>query len=1103
MAHVLTIPFYGFKLKFASGGHIAVPMMHHQLVFPNKTIHQMASQFRTAFQSKVLDKGDYPHILDQYTDGDFFHGETDVSFVASKDRISYPDFDLEFKYFFKKIERGYWVVVPVIGVEVFIDNDHDFQQILADTIRLEFIRRGRLKNVQDLVETIWYESADLLQQEINLKFHTPSELEKLQESKKQEILPLVAQKIVVPKKILFGMQKELDQILRGLRGKYGKNVLLVGPSGVGKTTMIWELARTKGKYRIAADFWETTASTMIKELTQQTGWQENIAYLCKDLNNKGDILFVRNLMELFEVGQYEGNSVSMAEYLKPYLSSGEITLISECTDEELAQIDLRSPNYSSLFNVVRIEEPKTNLEDIILKKVNDIALSGNIKIDEEAVKETVRLNKRYTPYSGFPGKPIRFLESIIINHQKGKSKEEKTQEIGRSKVIEYFSEETGMPLFMVDPAVPMKPKEIKADFKKDLFGQDHCVDAVVDVFAAVKTALTRQGKPIASFLFVGPTGVGKTEMAKIMANFMFGGREKIIRFDMSEFSDSYSVLRLTGAGYHKEGLLTAAIRREPFAVVLFDEIEKAHSSFYDLLLQVLGEGRLSDSQGKLVNFCSAIIIMTSNIGATSIQNNRIGWDKTTNIADINTHFTSAVEKHFRPELFNRIDRVIPFSPLGRDTMRFVVKREMDLFQKREGVKFRKMSIHLDDDVFEYISEKGCDEKYGARFLQRAMREQLVTPLSKKLNRYDYNDQLEVKVFMKKIEETEEQRIAIKVDEDMMRLELLLEELQRNTTVDLSSELRRSVYELIESNIYVKLLSELDMLENKKKKKGEKFWTKKKDAENYTQYLHVKEKMDEIAKEIESYEMELSLSIMDLKPYRPAILEEVKAWEKKYEDMKIELYSRLNPEYNTCHIALMGIEPTRLYDFYLPILEARGLEIETGKALWYRESYYNEIIPVTTNETVDGQIIAKETMEQRKDYVRTPIRLEEKNPFKPARAKDLFCGIILTVKSPAIFLYFQKEAGRMDWIMNKKEQYRYLVQCNTDKPSYPNEMHRKDFFNKNLQKPRRVVSPMKLKDTEYKINRDIQKDNHHEFIQKHLDKLFRKRLDEEISGGSFE
>lgn len=1097
MAHVLTIPFYGFKLNLSSGGNIFTPMMHQQLVFPEQTIRQMANRFRNAFQDKVLDKGDYATILNQYTEGDFFHGEIDVEFAAAKDRISFPTFELIFKFFFKQTERGVWVTVPAVGVEIFIDNDEDFEDNLRGAIRLEFIRKKRLKSVQEIVETIWFDSIELLQQEINLKFHTPAELGKLAEEKKQEILPLVAQKIEVPRQVLYGMDKELESLIRSQKGKYSKNALLVGPSGVGKTTLVWELVRTRGKHKVMSQFWETTASTMIKELTRETGWQENIAYLCKDLNTRGDVLFVRNLMELFEVGQYEGNDVSMAEYLRPYLVSGEVTLISECTDEELAQIDLRSPNFSSLFNIIRIEEPTKELESIILRKVNAIAESSGIQIEDEAVKETIRLNKRFTPYSGFPGKPIRFLESIIINKKKGRKKEGESKMIGRSDVIQYFCEETGMPLFMVDPDVPMSPDQVRKNFKNDLFGQDHCVDAVVDVFASVKTALTRQGKPIASFLFVGPTGVGKTEMAKIMARFMFGGRDKIIRFDMSEYSDPYAVLRLTGAGYHTEGLLTAAVRRDPFAVVLFDEIEKADASFYDLLLQVLGEGRLTDSQGKLVNFCSTMIIMTSNIGATSLQSNRIGWEKGLNTSDVNAHFITSVEKHFRPEMFNRIDRVIPFSPLGRETMRFVVDREMTLFHKREGVKFRKMTIQMDDTVMDFIADKGYDEKYGARFLQRAMREQLITPLSKTLNSYDYNDQLEVGV---RIEgEGDEQHIALNVDADPMKLELMLEELQRDNAADLTSEHRRRVYQLIEGNVYVRLLSELDMLENKKKKKGEKFWNNQKDSENYSHYLKMKDKMDAISKEIEEYEMELALNIMDLRPYRPTVLDDVKSWEHKFEELKIELFARLNPEYNTCYLALMGVNPERLFEFYQPILEARGLEIREAKTLWFRESHYNERIMVKKQRLVDGKKVVDEVREVRMDYIHRPLDLDDKKRFTPQQKGDMFCGIIIAVKSPGILLYFQPEIGRMDWNVSKEEQYRYYVQVDSKEPAYPRDIHRKDFFNKKVQKNRRQFTPFKVKDTQYKIDRDVQRGTHHIFIQKHLDKLFRSRLDKEILG----
>ncbi|MEM1124086.1 MAG: AAA family ATPase, partial [Bacteroidota bacterium] len=185
-----------------------------------------------------------------------------------------------------------------------------------------------------------------------------------------------------------------------------------------------------------------------------------------------------------------------------------------------------------------------------------------------------------------------------------------------------------MPSFIIDPAVPMDLTAIKQQFNDNVFGQEKAVDSIVNLLASVKTALTKTGKPIASFLFVGPTGVGKTELAKVLAQFMFGHRDKMVRFDMSEYADAYSVMRLTGLSYGSDGLLTAAVRRTPFCVLLFDEIEKAHTNFFDLLLQILSEGRLTDSSGRLVNFCSTIIIMTSNIGASNLQSNRISLQQT-------------------------------------------------------------------------------------------------------------------------------------------------------------------------------------------------------------------------------------------------------------------------------------------------------------------------------------------------------------------------------------------------------------------------------------------------------------------------------------------
>ena len=265
---------------------------------------------------------------------------------------------------------------------------------------------------------------------------------------------------------------------------------------------------------------------------------------------------------------------------------------------------------------------------------------------------------------------------------------------------------------------------------------------------------------------------------------MFGSRDRLIRFDMSEFSDPWSVMRLTGQGPHSDGLLTSAIRREPFGVLLFDEIEKADASFYDLLLQILGEGRLSDSRGKLVNFCSAIIIMTSNIGAASLQGNRIGWKRGLETKEVSDHFTRAVEKNFKPELYNRIDSIVAFEPLSKETVRYVVEREIALFRQREGIRFRRLDLEIGEAVMDYLAEKGYDTKYGARYLQRAVREELIVPLSYQLNAQEFDDQLMIKVVM------ENGNLTIHATSDPLAFELLMEKWDKLTLSEETSHHRR-------------------------------------------------------------------------------------------------------------------------------------------------------------------------------------------------------------------------------------------------------------------------------------------------------------------------
>ncbi|MBI4864232.1 MAG: ATP-dependent Clp protease ATP-binding subunit, partial [Candidatus Riflebacteria bacterium] len=260
-------------------------------------------------------------------------------------------------------------------------------------------------------------------------------------------------------------------------------------------------------------------------------------------------------------------------------------------------------------------------------------------------------------------------------------------------------------------------------------GQPEATRRAADVLPAAKARLSRPRRPIASLLFVGPTGVGKTELAKAFAEFLFGHRDRLTRFDMSEFADRVGWLRLIGSGPGSEGLLTSRLREQPFSVVLLDEFEKAHPAFFDLLLQILGDARLTDSAGRLADFRNAVVILTSNLGAQTFHRGVVGFDGADQaIRTAGAHFVEAVRSGLRPELYNRIDHVIPFLPLSRSAMLAIARREIELALGRDG--FRHMRVELAPGVTEQLALAGYDARLGARPLKRALERQLLEPLAR-------------------------------------------------------------------------------------------------------------------------------------------------------------------------------------------------------------------------------------------------------------------------------------------------------------------------------------------------------------------------------------
>lgn len=1077
MPFPISIPFYGFKLHLPSGGSMLIPLNDMEALRFSQNISRLADEYSRLLQQKILDEGELMSLLEEVQANDFIPHSLLVKIAPARDGISYPAFELEFDYYLNERNGGYWGVLPALGLEGYGESHENLEQNLREAVRVSLIQDRRLLSVQDMVAAIWYKRVELLHQEVTLKVPSPREVDQLAERSQDNLLNNIAIPLDIDKQQVYGRKKELGQLTSMMRSKFGRNVLLVGPGGVGKTAMVWEMARKRTSLRLKGQIWETTASTMIKELSGETGWQDRLAMLCQELKDRDDVLFVRNLMELFEVGKYQGNDTSLAEYLLPYLSRGEISLISECTEEEMAAIEIRTPNYLSHFQVLRLETPPSEeLEKIIIRSAQNIAQDKKIRIEEEAIREVIRLNVRFTPYAGMPGKPIRFLESILIN--KREKVGNKKIEVDKTEVVQYFCQDTGMPQFMVDPSIPLKPEQVKLFFHQQVFGQETAVESVIDTLIMVKAALNQTGKPIASFLFVGPTGVGKTELAKVLAEFMFSNRNRMIRFDMSEYSSYYAILRLTGLGYGAEGVLTGAVRQTPFCVLLFDEIEKAHPNFYDLLLQILGEGRLTDSQGRMVNFCSTIIIMTSNIGAEKYQRGSIGWNQSEAAGTVDQHFLSAVEQHFRPELFNRIDRVIPFRPLQLEVVRQVVDREIKQLLQREGIKFRRLDLKIDTAVKDHLAYLGYDVKYGARQLQRVIREHLFIPIAEELNAQDVEEQVSMTAMM------EEDRIVIKTTLDPLGLELLIEELERNSYADYASSLRRQMSDLRECPVFIRLENELDLMERLKKRNEKAFWKDTHRARAYSTYLDIMTKTDQLAIEVEEKEMQLGLACLELGLYNPEIQNELQEWDHRLSDMKQTIIHHLDPR--ACYITLFGREPEQITSFYLELCRRKGFEYE-AKAVWFSEAYYfgEDWLPGPGGEL---------EYRQRLSYETTDIDPDQQSINTLSRKNNELFGIILRLTGQCAYFFFQDEGGIQKWT-DEEQEWLYNVQINDGVPDMPKNIHRSRFYQK--QSPRRIVEQHQIKDSLYRINRNYKAEEHLELILEELEYRLKNTINLEL------
>jgi ATP-dependent Clp protease ATP-binding subunit ClpC len=459
-------------------------------------------------------------------------------------------------------------------------------------------------------------------------------------------------------------------------------------------------------------------------------WEERCEHIIRELSSIDGVLCFENLLDMVKAGGENAND-SIASFFLPFIQRGEMRVVAEATAAELDACRRLLPGFADSFQIVQIP---TFTRDKALSVLDLVAASQernlSINITEGVTNLIYRLFTRFMPYQTFPGKTVSFLIELCERAALVRKKE-----ITQENVITQFIKQTGLPELFLRDEVSLEYEDALKEFERQIIGQTEACRVAANLVTTFKAGLNDPTRPIGVFLFCGPTGVGKTEMAKAISRFFFGhgenANERMIRLDMSEYSTVGSAIRVLGDASGEPSDLIRKIRQQPFAVVLLDEIEKADAAVFDVLLGLFDEGRLTDRFGRVTNFRSAVVIMTSNLGADKLE--AIGFGEKT----LPSYEREALS-FFRPEFFNRIDALVRFRSLTQEMIQSITIKELEEISKREGLKKAKIKLLWTDKAVSHLAQKGFDPRYGARPLQRTIETLVVAPLSKILLREKMN-----------------------------------------------------------------------------------------------------------------------------------------------------------------------------------------------------------------------------------------------------------------------------------------------------------------------------------------------------------------------------
>ena len=601
---------------------------------------------------------------------------------------------------------------------------------------------------------------------------------------------------------VIGRRTEMQRVMQILSRRTKNNPVLVGEPGVGKTAVVEGLAQAivagdvpetiKDKQIYSLDMGALVAGSRYRG-----DFEERLKKILKEIRTRGDIiLFIDEIHTLVGAGAAEG-SIDASQMLKPMLARGELQTIGATTSDEYRKYIEKDAALERRFQPVKVDEPSVEETVGILKGLRDrYEAHHRVIITDAAIQAAAELADRYVSDRFLPDKAIDLMdeagarlrisrmtappelrelderiaevkrnkESAIddqdfekaaaLRDEEQKLTEERKQkesswrdgsreaiaEVGEDDIAEVLAMSTGIPVFKLTQTESAKLLKMEDELHKRVIGQDAAVKALAQSIRRTRSGLKDPKRPGGSFIFAGPTGVGKTELAKALAEFLFGDEDALIQLDMSEFSEKHTSSRLFGSppgyvGYDEGGELTEKVRRRPFSVVLFDEVEKAHPDIFNSLLQILEEGRLTDSQGRKVDFKNTVIIMTTNLGTRDINKGVLtGFQSTENITHDYSRMKAKVneelKQHFRPEFLNRVDEVVVFPPLDKEQIKQIVDLMIANLAKR--MEAQDMKLQITDEARELLADRGFDPVLGARPLRRAIQRDIEDALSERI-----------------------------------------------------------------------------------------------------------------------------------------------------------------------------------------------------------------------------------------------------------------------------------------------------------------------------------------------------------------------------------